>query len=243
MNLQWIANRTVPILLSLAFLTCGCGGAGGSSGSNQLAMLRVVNGMWGSGGLNVVVDGATVATGIPYSTCVDGVCTALSGYVTVKSGGVNFAVQAPPAQTNLVPSQFQKLNLEPNTKNTFVLSPMDTAGTNIGGFLFKDDDIPAANMVKLRVADVSPNTTTPAWIVPTGTSPSGNPTISTVAVGSASSYISLTPNTYDIYLVGLNCGFNPNCAKVTATLNANQSVTVYLLFEGSASRPVILADN
>ena len=206
-------------------------------------MLRVVNGMWGSAGVNVIVDGATVATGIPYSTCADGICTTLSGYVTVKSGGVNFVVQEPPAQSSLVPSQFQKLNLEPNTKNTFVLSPMDTAGTNVGGFLFKDDDIPAASMVKLRVADVSPNTTAPAWIVPTGTSPSGNPTISSVAVGSASSYVSLPSNNYDIDLAGINCEFNPNCAKVTATLNANQNVTVYLLFEGSASRPVILADN
>jgi hypothetical protein len=248
-NVQRIADKTVPMLLSLVFLLCGCGGAGGGSGSNQSAMLRVVNGMWGSGGVNVIVDGATVATGIPYSSCVDGICTSLSGYVTVKSGGVNFVVQEPPAQSNLVPSQFQKLNLEPNTKNTFVLSPMDTAGTNVGGFLFNDDDIPAASMVKLRVADISPNITAPAWIVPTGTSPSGNPTISSVAVGSASSYITLPPNTYDIYLGGLSgtCGspvfFNPNCAKVTATLNANQNVTVYLLFEGSASRPVILADN
>jgi Domain of unknown function (DUF4397) len=180
-------------------------------------MLRVVNGIPGSSGVNVIVDGTTVATDIPYSSCVNGICTALSGYVAVKSGGVKFVVQEPLAQTNLVPSQFQKLNLEPNTKNTFVLSPTDTAGTNVGGFLFTDDDIPAANMVKLRVADVSPNMTAPTWIVPTGTTPSGNPTISSVAVGSASSYITLPPNTYDIYLGGLSdtCGapifFNPNC--------------------------------
>jgi hypothetical protein len=137
-NVQRIADKTVPRLLSLVFLLCGCGGTGGGSGSSQSAMLRVVNGMWGSGGVNVIVDGATVATGIPYSMCVDGICTVLSGYVTVKSGGVNFAVQQPPAQSNLVPSQFQKLNLEPNTKNTFVLSPMDTAGTNVGGHAIRN---------------------------------------------------------------------------------------------------------
>jgi hypothetical protein len=188
------------MFMALVFLLSGCGGAGGGSGSNQSAMLRVVNGMWGSGGVNVIVDGATVATGIPYSTCVNGICSTLSGYVTVKSGGVNFVVLEPPAQTNIVPSQFQQLNLQSNTKSTFVFSPLDTAGTNVGGFLFNDDDIPAANAVKLRVADVSPNTTAPAWIVPTGTSPNGNPTISSVAVGAASSYISMPPNTYDIYL-------------------------------------------
>jgi Domain of unknown function (DUF4397) len=229
-DLQQITDKTVPKLLSLVFLLCG--GASGGSESNPSAMLRVVNGMWGSAGVNVVVDGATVATSIPYSTCVTGICTALSGYVTVKSGGVNFVVVEPPGQTNLVPSQFQKLNLEPNTKNTFVVGPTDTATNGGGGFLFSDDDIPASNMVKLRVADVSPNTTAPAWIVPTGTT-----------VGSASSYMTLPPNTYDIYLAGINCGFDSNCSVVTATLNANQNVTVYLLWEGLASRPVILADD
>jgi hypothetical protein len=244
-NVQRIADKTVPMLLSLVFLLWGCGGAGGGSGSNQLAMLRVVNGISGSGGVNVVVDGATVATGIPYSTCVSEICTTLSGYVTVKSGGVNFVVQEPPAQTNLVPSQFQKLNLEPNTKNTFVLSPMDTARTNFGGFLFEDDDIPAANMVKLRVAHADPSFpgALAAWVLPDGTTPSGNPTISNVMLGSASSYLTLNPGAYD-ETFAISCFIAPNCISVGPTaLSANQNVTVYLLNEGFSHRPLILADN
>jgi hypothetical protein len=85
---------------------------------------------------------------------------------------------------------------------------------------------------------------TSAWIVPTGTQASGNPTIGPVSFGTASSYTTLQPNTYDIYLPQLNCGFNSNCNLDTAvTLNANQNFSIYLLWEGLASRTLILADN
>jgi hypothetical protein len=71
MNVQRVVDKAVPMLLSFVFLLWGCGGAGGGSGSNQSAMLRVVNRMWGSAGVNVVIDGTTVVTGIPYSSCVN----------------------------------------------------------------------------------------------------------------------------------------------------------------------------
>jgi hypothetical protein len=238
MGKQRIRTAVLTVCALISFI-CGCGGAGGGSGSNQSAMLRVVNDNPGST-LNVIIDGTTVTTVI-YSMCVNGVCTALGGYVTVKSGGVNFAVQQEGTTTNLVPPQFQNLNLQANTKNSFVLGSIDTT---TGAVLFQDDDVPAANLVKVRVADVSNNVPTMStWIVPTGTTPSGNPTISGVQVGSASSYITIPPNTYDIYLPGLNCGFDANCSEVTATLNANQNFTVYLLFEDNGSRALILPDN
>jgi hypothetical protein len=187
-----------------------------------------------------IIDGTTVSTVI-YSMCVTGVCTALGGYVPVKSGGVSFAVQQEGTTTNLVPPQFQNVNLQANTKNSFVVGSIDTTTDAV---LFQDDDVPAANLVKVRFADVSNNVPTmPVWIVPTGTTPSGNPTISGVRVGSASSYLTIPPNTYDIYLAGLNCGFDPNCDVVTATLSANQNVTVYLLFEDNGSRALILPAN
>lgn len=208
-------------------------------------MLRVVDGLPDPAALNVTTDGMSAGS-VSYPSCGDGVCTAVSGYVTVKSGGVNLVVEQQGTSTNIVPSQFQNLKLAPGTKNTLVLCPVNTAGTEIGGFLFQDDDTPPAKSVKLRVANVSVNVTSmPAWVVPSGTVPSGDPAISGVAFGSASNYMTFPPNTYDIRLVGINCGFDPNCAGgfVTAQLNANQNVTVYLLWEGSASRATILADN
>jgi hypothetical protein len=49
----------------------------------------VVDGLPAAGNVNVIVDVATVGTGVTNSACVEGVCSALGGYVTVKSGSVN----------------------------------------------------------------------------------------------------------------------------------------------------------
>jgi hypothetical protein len=83
------------------------------------------------------VNGATVVSNIAYPQCVNEVCQTLSPYVTVKAGGVDFAVEAAGTTTNLVP-QFQKLNLAPNTQNTLIVVG-EVSGTQAGGYLFLDD--------------------------------------------------------------------------------------------------------
>jgi hypothetical protein len=178
-----------------------------------------------------------------YPTCVNEVCQTLSSYMTVKSGGVDFAVETPGSTTNLVP-QFQKLNLPPNTQSTLIVSGTNAANP-VGGYLFLDDDVPAANSVKLRIAHADPSFpgTVAAWVLPGGTTPSGNPTISNVMLGSASSYLTLSPGSYD-ETFAVNCFIGSNCIGVgPTTLSANQNVTVYFLNQGSSHRPLILADN
>ena len=240
--------KVILSILVLVPLLSGCGGTSGVSSGSGVAMLRVVNGVpGGTESLTGKPDGAAARPGVLYPMRVNGVCITLGSYVPVKSRGVSFAVELEGSSTNVVPSQFQNLNLGANTENTFVVSVGDGAGSvdGITGYLFQDNDIPVANSVQLRIVNATANVpmSLAAWVVPDGTIPSGNPTINNVALGSASSYITLPPNTYDIYFVGLNCGLDANCARVSAMLNANQNVTVYLLFEGSGSRPLILADN
>jgi hypothetical protein len=177
-----------------------------------------------------------------YPTCVNEVCQTLSPYMTVKSGRVDFAVETPGSTTNLVP-QFQKLNLAPNTQNTLIVSGTNP-GNPVGGYLFLDDDVPAANSVKLRIASADPSWgTLSAWVLPDPATPSGNPTISNVMLGSASSYLTLSPGPYD-EIFAVPCFIAPNCIQVGPTsLIANQNVTVYLLNQGQSHRPLILADN
>lgn len=224
----------------------GCVGGSGQSGSSQSAKLRVILGGEAlAGNLTVIIGGTTVATGVNYPTCVNQVCQALSGYLTVQAGGVDFAVQAPGSSTNLVPSQFQKLNLSPDTQNTFILGgAMDG---EVEGYLFLDDSAPAAGSVKLRIALVDPMAPSPvsAWVNTTG-STTGNPNISGVTLGSASSYLTLPPGSY-IEVFDISCAGIPPipfCAKVgPTTFVADQNLTVYLLNEGPFTRPLILADN
>jgi hypothetical protein len=239
-----------PLVALLIFVTVlssacvACGGGGGSGSGAQTAQLRVINGSWYvPGSINVVVDGTTVVSNIMYPMCVSEVCQTLSPYVTVKSGGVDFAVEVTGSTTNLVP-QLQKLNLAPNTHSTLVVVGT-VSGTQVGGYLFLDDDVPAANSLKLRIAHADPSFpgVLAAWVLPDGTTPSGNSTISNVMLGSASSYLTLSPGTYD-ETFAVSCFIGPNCIDVgPTTLSANQNVTVYLLNEGSSHRPLILADN
>jgi hypothetical protein len=236
-------KRLVILLISVTILPLACVACGGNSGgsSSQAAKLRVITGFAG-GTTNVIVGGATVATNITYPMCVNEVCQVLSNYLTVQSGGVDFAVEEVGSTANLVP-QFQKLNLAPDTHNTLVVvGTID--GIQAGGYLFLDDDVPAANSVKLRIANADPiGGSLAAYVLPDGTTPSGNPIINNVMVGSASSYLTLTPGAYD-ETFAISCFIGPNCIKVgPTTLSASQNVTVYLLNEGSSHRPLILADN
>jgi hypothetical protein len=235
-----VPNLFVVAVLSLA--SVGCGGSGGGSGSSETAMLRIISGSWAVGSLSVIVNGATVATNIAYPTCVNEVCEALSSYLTVPAGGVAFAVEDTSSTTNLVP-QLANLNLAPNTHNTLiVVGTVDAIPA--GGYLLRDDDTPAANSVKLRIASTDPTVgTLAAWVLPDGTTPSGTPTISNVMLGSASSYLTLPPGAYD-ETFAITCFVGPNCIGVgPTTLSANKNVTVYVLSEGLSHRPLILADN
>lgn len=232
------------IAVIMAVACVGCGGGGPSVSTPETAQLRVINGSWYvPGSMDVIVDGATVASNIAYPMCVNEVCQTLSSYVSVKSGGVDFAVQVAGSTTNLVP-QFQKLNLAPNTQNTLIVVGT-VSGTPAGGYLFLDDDVPVANSVKLRIAHADPSFpgALAAFVLPDGTARSGTPTISDVMLGSASNYLTLNPGSYDeTFAVG--CFTGSNCIGVgPTTFSANLNVTVYLLNQGSSHRPLILQDN
>jgi len=245
----------------IAVLCCfsGCGGGSGSSqsasnqgnsgqsGSGQSgssAKFRVIIGSWAvPTDLTIIINGTTVATGISYTMCLSNeVCPAQSAYLTVPSGGVDFAIHAPGSSSNLVPSQFQKLNLSPNTQNTFVLSG---GTTDIVGYLFLDDSTPASGSVKLRIAFVTDWLGgVSAWVNPNGSS-TGNPNLS-AQQGAASSYLTLSPGPYFVTF-SLPCGFltTPNCVVTgPITFAANQNITVYVLYENDDNfLPLILADN
>ena len=230
------------IVLSLGCVACGGGAT--SVSTPQTARLRVINGSWYvPGSMNVIVDGTTVASNIAYPMCVNEVCQTLSNYVSVKSGGIDFAVQAAGDTTNLVP-QFQSLNLAPDTQNTIVVVGT-VSGNAVGGYLFLDDDVPVANSVKLRIAHADPSFpgSLAAFVLPHGTPASGTPTVTNVMLGSASSYLTLNAGSYDETFT-ISCFTGPNCITVgPTTFSPNVNVTVYLLNQGSSHRPLILQDN
>jgi len=245
----------------LIVVLCAFSGCGGGS-APQFAKLRLIFGSTTLPyDLTVIIGETTVATGAntnsttvppPGEPCVpnritnvnDTIC--MVDYLTVQSGGVALTVQPSGSSTNLVPSQFQSLNLPPNTQNTFVLIDPET------GYLFRDDSTPAAGSVKLRIANADPSVggTLSAW-VNSNDSNTGNPTITGVTLGSASGYVSLPPGTY---FVNFNVGcVASSCIRAGPTsFAANQNVTVYVFSDKqlqlpspilNIQAPFIIADN
>jgi len=211
--------------------------SGGSS--SQFAKLRVVENILLPNGGNLTVTVAGNSLVFPQATCSPNEACMME-YLTVPAGGFKFVVQVPGSSANVVPSQFQTLNLSPNTQNTFVLVAPDI------GYLFLDDSTPAAGSVKLRIANtdlLNPGTLS-VWVNANGGS-AGNPTISGVALGSASSYHTLPPGSYFLTF-NLPCvlPFGPNCIVAgPLTFAANQNITVYMFADLDTHLPFILADN
>lgn len=223
----------------LAVVLCAFSGCGGGSSSPQFAKLRVLFG--GSSvpdDLTVSIGGTTVVP--TSSTCPLPNEPCAMDYLTVQASGVIFAIQAAGSSTNLVPSQFQTLNLSPNTQNTFVFVEPEF------GYLFLDDSTPAAGSVKLRIANTDPTVggTLSAWVNSTGSS-TGNPTISGVTLGSASDYVTLPPGSYFVrFNLGCVLPFGPDCIVIgPTTFAANQNLTVYMFTDLDTHEPFILADN
>jgi hypothetical protein len=205
----------------LFVVLCTFSGCGSNNTSTQVAKLRLL--LACCGGTDNL--GSTVTVSIngkpavfPQKTCPPNQACTLE-YLTVPAGGFKFAVQGFGSMINMVPSQFQTLNLSPNTQNTFILVAPDR------GYLFLDDSVPAAGSVKLRVANADADLNAPAaaWVNSDG-STTGNPTISGVELGSASSYATLPPGQYIV-----TCEPDSIVALYApTTLAANQNVTVYL---------------
>ena len=202
-------------------MLCTFSGCGSKNTSIQVAKLRFLlaccdYGVTPNLGLVVTVSINGKVEIFPQLTCPPNQACTL-GYLTVPAGGFNFAVQAFGSPPNVVPSQFQTLNLSPDTQNTFVLVAPGR------GYLFLDDSVPAAGSVKLRTANADADLNSPAaaWANSDG-STTGNPTISGVELGSASNYVTLPPGQYIV-----TCEPDSLVAGPT-TLAANQNVTLYL---------------
>jgi hypothetical protein len=225
------------IFLSVAL--CAFSGCGGGS-SSQYAKLRVVFPPAAFDGPStypstVTINGFTLV--FPQPTCPSANQACTMDYLTVPAGGCKFAAQYPGSSSNVIQSQFQTLSLAPSTQNTFVYLG---ASQN----LLLDDGTPAAGSAKLRIANTDGGLSGPleAWVNSTG-SIAGNPTISAVTLGSASSYVTLPPGSY-ILTIGLPELGITGVLPVPITLVANQNVTVYLYVNyllGDST--LILADN
>ena len=172
-RLRKSATLTIALCaLSAIAFTIGCG-----SSSTQV---RLVNAMDGQTSINMVVDNSTLATGVAFG--------AASSYSSVGSGSHTLEIQA-----NSATLFNQTVNIA--SGNNTVLA------TNSGPTIFTDNKTtPSSGNIQIRVINASTSLgTADVYVVAPGIDISTvNPTFSSLAYQSASSYATVSAGSYQI---------------------------------------------
>jgi Domain of unknown function (DUF4397) len=194
-------------LLSLtAILSTGCG-------SSSNGRVRVMNASPDESALDFTVAGKAVGTGVAYGTA--------SNYVSVSSGSQQVQIEAPGSTTPLI-SPMVSL---PSGNSTLIAANFSSSLTAV--VLTDDDTAPTSGNIKLRLLNVSPSLgTADVYVVAPGTNLSTvSPTVSSLAFERASSYLSLTAGTYEVFFTLPGSKF-PSIDSSPLTFTASQIRTV-----------------
>jgi hypothetical protein len=183
-------QKCIPFLL-VATLLCGCGGNGmtGMMPTPQqgTSNLRVVSANASEGSINVLIDGATVASNVTFLKN--------TGYISVPAGSHQVTLQG---WVN-PPNVSFTANFPQNGESTTLFEgwgPFSSGADTI------PDDMtpPSAGNFKLRLVDTTASFTVDAYVLPAGAAPSGPPTIAgiTISENSPSQYLSLPAGDYHV---------------------------------------------
>jgi hypothetical protein len=167
------------IALSALFTVASCGGGS----SSDKADLRVLHAAVNEPSEDVLVDSTVVSSSLGYS--------ANTGYLSVNHGSRH--VQVEPSGTSS-PIFDQTLTMNGGTETTVILEGL----TSVTGIVLSDNNTaPASGTAMVRVVNASPSMgTADVYVIPAGSSLTGlSPTVSSLALGSASGYQNLTIST------------------------------------------------
>jgi hypothetical protein len=188
MNLRpsslWLS---VAALFSL-LIALGCGS---SSSANKTAQLRLMDASPTQQSINLLVDNATIQTGI--------VSQSASGYTSQRAGNHTLVIEAFGTSTPLVT---QNVSLTANANYTVLAVPPSFGSSQLSMSLLTDDNsTPATGNFKLRIINASPDFgNLDAYITAPGAGISGaRPSVPNLAFQAASSYQTLPAGNYEVY--------------------------------------------
>src|SRR5579864_571848 len=165
----------VPLLASASLLSIGCG----SSSTH----IRLVNALPSQSSLDMLVDSKNIASAVLYGSA--------SAYATVSSGSRHIQIE-PTGTTDVLVDQTTSLS---SGTDTTVLD------TNSGAVVLTDSNsTPASGDISIRAINASATLgTADVYIVTSGTDiTTVNPTASSVAFPSATSYQSVAAGSYEV---------------------------------------------
>jgi hypothetical protein len=179
---KWVGLSTGLLTLGGLFLTIGCGGG-------SQAKLRVVNASPNTSGMDVLIDGKTVASGVGYGSNSD--------YLSLDSGSRHLQIETSGTTTILLD---QTLSLNSDTQNTYIASNF---AASISALMLSDNNTePASGNATLRVVNTSPSlAAVDVYVVtPRADLVSSTPVIRNLAFDAGTDYQTLTAGSYEVVL-------------------------------------------
>ena len=182
----------ISLLMSGVLLfSAGCG--------EEHARLRVVHASPDAGNVDVVIDGKTVLTDVPYANASD--------YLTVKAGTRRIEVRPTGTTTDAIDST---VSFSSHSDSTVLAEGFATVSpSTIAAVVLTDDNSdPLSGKAKVRVIHAAPSAgNVDVYVVPPGTNiTTVSPTLSNVPFQAASAYLSVDPGTYEVVVTpaGIN---------------------------------------
>jgi hypothetical protein len=189
MRKTWFGLSAGIVALGTFFLASGCGGG-------SQAKLRVVNASPNETGIDVLIDGKSVATGIAYGNNSD--------YLSVDSGSRHLQVEATGTTTILLD---QNLSLNSGTETTYLAT---NVAASISSVVLSDNTTaPASGNVNVRVMNAAPALgPVDVYIVAPGTDLiASTPIIRSMAFDAATDYQLLSAGSYEVVFTVPNSTF------------------------------------
>jgi hypothetical protein len=189
MRKRWFALSAGIFMLGTYFLANGCGGG-------SQAKLRVVNASPNETGIDVLIDGKSVATGIAYGSNSD--------YLSVDSGSRHLQIEATGTTTVLLD---QNLSLNSGSETTYLATNVAASISSV--VLSDNSSAPASGSVNVRVMNAAPALgPVDVYIVAPGTDLiASTPVIRGLAFDAATDYQLLTAGSYEVVLTVPNSTF------------------------------------
>ena len=189
MRRRWFGLSVAILTVGGLFVASGCGGG-------SQAKLRVVNASPNETGIDVLIDGKSVATGIAYGSNSD--------YLTVDAGSRHIQVQAT-STTNILLDQ--NLSFNSDTETTYLATNF---AASISAMVLSDDrTAPTSGNVNLRVvnAALSMGPVDVYIVTPGADLIASTPVIRSLAFDAATDYQTLTAGNYEVVVTLPNSTF------------------------------------
>ena len=210
--------KLIPLsigLLSLAgvLLAAGCGGGG----KTRFRFMNLVPDL--SNNLDVLVDSKTVSSNVAYATA--------TGYQSVAAGSRQVAVELSGTATALIT---QSITFGSGTDTTAIAANVPSPPSTL--VVFTDNNsAPSTNNFNLRVINMSPSLGPADVYVETAGTDIGSvtPTVSSLAFGSASSYLALAGGNWEITVTATGQKFPAFPSTGSLSFSAGQVRTFVIL--------------